>query len=235
MNPTLSLADLEVIKQEVSKQHQQLSDSEFNRALGAALVDYTGGNTKLTVAISAEIETWRAKFTPGFTVIGGRIAGSTAFWQKVYRDAEDAAKRELLAGSRELAELDALQAEATAAKQKADAKNAQLNAVFAEFNGIPDKAARLQHQLTNCGLERELLSEVKLAAQIKSNYLEWLQTGNQNRKIDADFFCAVLTQRAIKVSVIDELETQLRSELKTLDKRNVELARTLNIKRYQLS
>jgi len=58
----------------------------------------------------------------------------------VYRNAEDAAKRELLAGSAQLAEPSDLESAVAAAKAKANAKTAELNRAFAEFNGIPDKS-----------------------------------------------------------------------------------------------
>ena len=144
-------------------------------------------------------------------------------------------QRELLAGSAQLAKLNDLQSASAAPKAKADAKTAELNRAFAEFNALPDKAARLQHQLTNCALEREVLDETNLIGKIKINYRKCIVTGNHGRKADADHFSAVLQSRPVKIEVLDDLESELRSQLKLLDRRNVELAKILAIKRHTLN
>jgi hypothetical protein len=79
------------------------------------------------------------------------------------------------------------------------------------------------------------LTEANLIGKIKSTYREWLVTGNHGRKIDADYWSALLASRTLKIQVLDELESELKSELKSLDKRNVELARTLAVKKHTLN
>jgi hypothetical protein len=79
------------------------------------------------------------------------------------------------------------------------------------------------------------LTEANLIGKIKINYRQWLTSGAQGRKIDVDFFSALLTSRTLKIQVLDELESGLRAELKSLDRRNVELAKTLDIKRHTLN
>ena len=74
-----------------------------------------------------------------------------------------------------------------------------------------------------------------MIGKIKSNYREWVTTGNHGRKIDADFFSALLTSRTLKIQVLDELESELKSDLKSLDRRNTELARTLAVKKHTLN
>jgi hypothetical protein len=234
-NQEISSATKSIIFGDVSRQRPNLGPSEFGRAFNVAMLAYDGNNVALTREILKEVDAFRARHTPGYTTLSGGVYGTSDFWAKVHATSEAEAKRELLSGSAELAELDSLESAATKAKAKADAKTAELNAAFAEWNALPDRAARLQHQLTNCGLERTVLDEASLVERIKSNYREWLQTGNQGRKVDADYWSAVLASRTLKVQVIDELETQLRSELKTLDKRNVELSKVLNTRRHQLS
>jgi hypothetical protein len=39
----------------------------------------------------------------------------------------------------------------------------------------------------------------------------------------------------VKIQVLDDLESELKSQLKSLDRRNVDLARTLGIKRHRLT
>jgi hypothetical protein len=89
--------------------------------------------------------------------------------------------------------------------------------------------------LTNCALERELLNAESLVAQIKSNYRQWIKNAAQGRKIDADYFSALLASRTLKIQVLDELESELRSQLKSLDRRNAELAKILAIRRHNLN
>jgi hypothetical protein len=225
-NSTLSIAGREVIKAEVEKQRANLGLAEFDRALNIALESFTGGDVPaLTNRILDEVDALRSRFTNGST------QGTTAFWKEVAQQANECAKREILAGSEELAALAQLETEAQTATAKAKAKAAELDAQYRAFESLADNANRVNAKLAALKVEREGLDINKLNAAFENHYRALLSGSTQDR-IVLDLHAAVIASQNLRLSIINSMESELQFELRQLQEKNRRLAKTLNLKKH---
>jgi hypothetical protein len=220
----------EAIRAEVAKQISNLGTNEYDIAVRDSLDSFDGNGVKLTRVIVANIQARRSRFSNGATY------GTGDFWRKVEAESDASAKGELLAGSPQLAELNRLALEARSAQDKASAKERELNALWREFQSLPAKAEEIRFKLGNIHIEREKVAdEQKLAEAFKTNYRSWLETQTPRSAADMQLAGRLLTERKLRLEVLDGMRAELDAEFQHLQKRNVEIARILAVKRLDLT
>ena len=159
----------------------------------------------------------------------GATTGTPEFWKRVAADADDFAKRELMAGSAELAQLAQLESQANAATEKARAKAAELDELFEQFSGLADQANRINARLAALATERESLDLNHLQAAFTDHYVALLSNRTQDR-MALDLHSGVIATRELRLSIVSALEGELQAELRQLQGKNKRLAKTLNLK-----
>jgi len=99
--------------------------------------------------VCAAIEEWRKPYMKDGPNIGSSIMMSAEAWQKVAKQSDDAAKKELLKDSRALRGVDELISKAEAAAEAARRAQAEFDRQHAELNAIPAKIDALNLKLAD--------------------------------------------------------------------------------------
>jgi hypothetical protein len=211
------------LKKELDLKFNCLGDSEWALACSKAV-------TKDVNSIAALIEEHRKPFTEGrVSSIGSAAFASADNWREIAAASERAARAELLASSPELAQLSELEAKALAAKQAADAKERELQALWSEFQALPAKAQKLNDSLKSIASELRGLDPQKLASEFKAAYRD-MQNGALGDPFALVFAAATIVTRDLRTEVLNGLTEKLQSELTDLKARSKVLATKLGMK-----
>jgi hypothetical protein len=213
----------QAIKNEVYNRVNRLGDNEW-------LLAYNKSTNKTATEIAELCEEFRKPFTDGRVAsVGSAVFASPEAWQQIAAQSEAAAKRELLSGSSELAELDRLQKAATEATKAAEAKQAALSQAWREYNSIPDRVEAISTRLAEISAMIESLDMAKLEAEYKDAYRAVLNGALADR-FALIFAASEITTAALKREVLNELSADLNKELTELKTRSKQIAKKLTLK-----
>jgi hypothetical protein len=211
------------LKKELNLKFNYLGDSEI-------LLGYSKAATKDVNTIAELIDAHRKRFEQGrIANIGSAVFATAEVWQAIAAESDRAARSELLASSPELAQLSDLEAKALAAKQAAEAKERELQALWSEFQALPVKADAINLRLAQISNDLRSLDVEKLAEDWKATYRSILGGGR--------IFPETLTELAMTMytadlrrEVLTKLADALEVELAELRKRNRQLCKQLGVK-----
>jgi hypothetical protein len=111
------------LKRTVALRVPYMTDAEYQ-------LGYLNAKERTENALVEAIEQHRKPFAEGRTVgVSGAVGATKEQWQTIARDADKAAKAELLKNSAELNELERLEKIAQEARKDADQKERELNAL----------------------------------------------------------------------------------------------------------
>lgn len=147
-------------------------------------------------------------------------------WASVYAKAEEAARRELLAGSGDQKEADKLTRQAKESQRLADQAEAGLRRDWNEFLTVPEEASRLKAVLDQIGHEREMLDQETLKSGYQQLYQHSLKTGQDTRQAELATI-PLFVFADWRRETLTKLEAETNAKLSTLKKRNLELAKKL--------
>jgi hypothetical protein len=196
----------------------RLQISEFEAAYRNN-ADKADDATVLMKLIEADINARRDKFSGGATYLP---AGG---WDKIFAQADDEARWEILQSSDVLANLNELEAKALDAKRAAE-QAAALEALWSEFNSLAPRSANINKRLTALEVELQELQSEKLASDFRKLYRATLD-GAHLDQFATVFASALIVTANLRREVIEELQSELKAELATLQKRNKALCRQL--------
>jgi hypothetical protein len=212
------------LREEVSRNVPDVGPSEFLLALRTV-----GANAS---KIAEEIHRRRDAIIGPANRLGNSTLLPDSERRRIRSEAESAARRELLDGSATVAELDELQHRAAVAAEKARAKQAEFDRRWTEFQSLPAKHEAVGARLQNVLNEKASLDSETLQAQFKDIYRHVvLGTGVVSGDALAQF-ASIFETRELRITVLDELEVELRAQLEQLKHRNGELARKLDASKY---
>ena len=139
----------------------------------------------------------------------------------------------MLESSKDLAELNALEAQQREIQRKAKAQAAKLEAAFAEWSGLPAKTITYRNRLAAVEAERTYLT-VTLDIDFEASYLKVL-SGDQQHAVGTDLLAARIATRDMRLAILKGVEAEANADLAKLDKKNVELSKTLGRPRHKLN
>jgi hypothetical protein len=175
-------------------------------ALALSRIDADTHYAALPAAIKEVIEAWRLENA---------------------ENGDESAKRELLSGNEVLAEMDAKHLAAKQAQAEADSFESEVNAAWASFSALPDKASKVNAKLARLQGERQYLQSMDYDASIKALYLHLLDPApNTTMGGNLHELCAQKALRDVKLTILAELEVKFQAELEVLREQN----RTLSSK-----
>ena len=208
------------LKNEVYNRVSQLGDNEFRLA-------YSRSVNKESNEIVELIEEHRKPYTEGRVAsIGAMVMASAETWQRIAEESEAAAKRELLANSAVLTELTELERKAREAQEAADKKNRELQAIWSEWNAIPDRLEAKELQLAQISNEIRSLDPQSLKAEFKTTYLAMLEGAIASGSFLPDIAMRLYTSD-IRLEVLNTKAEELEHEIVELKARQKVLAKKL--------
>lgn len=176
------------------------------------------------------IEEHRKPFAEGKTAnIGTAIFASAEAWEAIACASDEDAKRELLKSSANLTELEKLERAARQAQEAADAASRELQAVWQEFNGIPDQLEAIavkQEQISN---ERQALETEKLEAEFKRLYRSLLDGARASVGF-MDQIAVRLATTPLRREVLSSVDAELSAKADDLKVRQKQLSKRLGMK-----
>jgi hypothetical protein len=217
MKTQISITEKTELLRVAANQFPKLSTSEFELAFRKA--SERNDELDMSMRIDEEIEAHRQQFTQGATHM------SEAGWNAAYKEADTAARAELLKTSAILSELSALEKRAVEAKQAAEAADRQLQALWSEFQGLPARATALIDRLTGIANARAELDSVETT--FKATYRQILD-GAIADPFALSFQASMITTANLRREVLSGLESELQDELKKLNERNAKVAKQLS-------
>ena len=128
-----------------------------------------------------------------------------------------------------LANLNELEANALNAKRGAEQAAAALEALWNQFNQLAPRAANINQRLTALEVELQEVQPEKLASEFRKLYRATLEGGSVDR-FSVVFASAAMVTANLRREVIEELQSELKAELATLQKKNKALCRQLGQK-----
>ena len=178
-------------------------------------------------AIVEAIEAHRKPFAQGRTVgVSGAVGATKEQWQAISRDADKAAKAELLKNSGELTELERLEKIAEEARKAAEAKELELNALWSEYSAIPDHISAAQRELESIRSSIADLNSAKLNEEFKRHFRAIIDGGIADPFAQMQM-AAVIVTADLRREVLNEKAGELETQLVSLRKRNKELSKKL--------
>jgi hypothetical protein len=211
------------LKREVALQVQYCGDSEL--ALG-----YSRAQIKTVASVVEEIQKFRAKYEAGkVSGIAGATFASADNWKAIAAESEREARNILLGNSSLLSEVSDLEKKAAEAHRAAEQANRELEAVWNEYQTLPDKAAGINRRLVTLKADRESLDVEKLNADFREFYRAILEGALVDR-MALVFQAGVIATRDLRLEVIGQLETKLQAELVELKARSKVVAKKLGQK-----
>jgi hypothetical protein len=200
------------LQREVSLRVNRLGDNEYRLA-------YLRAETKDANTIVELVEEHRKPFAEGRVAnMGSMVAANQETWAKIAKESEDAAKRELLQNSAELAELNKLERAAKEAQRHADAKNAELSLLWND-NAIPEKIEAISIRLAQISNELASLDAEKIKADFKSLYRARLNGAVADPFAQMQL-AGLLITAPLRKEVLERLATELETELVELKARS---------------
>jgi hypothetical protein len=160
-------------KEEVQREVANLRESEL--ALAITKVE----DPHNAVAIAVWINEYRKQFERGRVMSTGASSyASREVWQQVASESNESCRRKLLGSSALLQEADDLTRKAREAQQLADAKTAELNRLYSEFNSLPERITSAQRELDAANEAIRNLADDKLRQEYKDWFKEVINSAN---------------------------------------------------------
>jgi hypothetical protein len=213
------------LKSEVLRERSSIGDGEYEVAYNRAL-ETSKGKQPLVRQIVDEIDAWRNQFSNGATHATEEAS------KKIHADSERAAREELLSSSAELRTLTTLEKEAIELQRRAKEQEAKLNNWFTEWTGLPARAAAHREQLYAVEQQREALGDA-LDAEFAEAYTH-LVKGSVQCAMKVDLLAAAIATRELRLMILDDIETDVNSEIQKVDARNKELSKLLGRPKLEL-
>ena len=208
------------LKRTVALRVPYLTDAEYQ-------LGYLNATVKTENAIVEAIEAHRKPFAQGRTVgVSGAVGATEEQWQANSRDADKAAKAELLKNSAELVELDRLEKIAAQARKAAEAKERELNALWSEYSALPDRISAAQRELDSIRSSIADLEPAKLNEEFKRHFRAVIDGGITDPFAQVQM-AAVIVAADLRREVLNEKAGELEAQLVALRKRNKELSNKL--------
>jgi DNA repair exonuclease SbcCD ATPase subunit len=198
-----------------------MGDNEFRLAYSKAEIKDANNIVEL-------VEAHRKQFAEGRVAsVGSMTMASPETWAAIANESDAAARRELLQSSAVLTELDELERKAREAQQAADAKNRELNALWTEYNAIPDKIEKINVRLADIATALASLDTAKLETGFRELYRAALD-GAIHDPFAQMQFAGLLVTAPLRKEVLTKLATELETELVELKARSKVLAKRLS-------
>ena len=204
--------------------------AEFEVALNRAM-EANDGNQPTARQIIEALDAWRTQHGASVSPFGSSFATEEA-WKKIAEDSEKAARELLLESSAELQSLTAIEKQLFDLQRQAKAQEAKLSAWYSEYSALPGKAASVNEQLGRIAAERTALGDA-LDGEFIDAYKALIADDVQYTAKVAQLSATIVT-RDIRLSILDTLEADAKSELAKLDVRDKQLAKLLGRPRHEL-
>jgi hypothetical protein len=210
------------IRNEVERQVSNVGESEL--ALAITKVE----DPHNAVMIAAWINDYRKQFERGRVMSTGASSyASREVWQDIARQSNDSCKRELLGSSALLQEADDLTRKAREAQQLADAKTAELNRLYSEFNTLPERITSAQRELDGANEASKNLTDDKLRQEYKDWFKTVINSANTVHPVLYATKAAALVTANIQRECYREKVAELEARLVEMRKKHSQLAKKL--------
>jgi len=197
--------------------------NEFDLALSRIECDARNVGRKL----SEIIEAWRAETCKGPSL------RPEVEWKQARIHSDELAARELLKGSKTLADSDALTEKARLAQEQADTTRQAIEKLWFEYSGIPRQCEQLNFRLQAIANERANLDVPALEANYENLYSARFD-GRELRGGDLDQIHLQISQAERKTAILDKVEPVVHAALKALRARDKQIARELDVAPHQI-
>jgi hypothetical protein len=148
-------------------------------------------------------------------------------WKAIEADSEAYSRRQLLANSAALKNVDAAELAAKKAAEEAAAKVAELDALWTELQGIPSKIDTLEQKINNLSEELKVSTQKAAESQLKSLLASQVRGTKYHSSHIIEAAVDVVIARA-KADVVEEYRVELRNQLTELKRRESELTGRLS-------
>lgn len=198
----------------------QLGPNEIDLALSR--IEFDADYNRLSRKIEEIVSDFRAE------KLAGPSLRPEAEWRQARKHSDELARRELLASTSALANLDAKIAAAKAAQAEATALESELNSTWLAWNATKALAEKLNGRIAIITGERDRLNGADYDAAIRQLYTHQIDPqpgvtmGGNLTELIAD-----KQLRNVKLAILTELESKLTSELKELRVTDRRLSKTL--------
>src|SRR5262249_4146412 len=190
----------EEIKKVVIRERPTVGDGEYEVCYNRVL-EANNGKQPTSKQIIEALDDWRKPFTKGVSY------ASKEAWDAMYAQSERAARELLLQSSAEMKTLTALEKQAIELQRKAKEQEAKLNTWYAEFNGLPAKAAAYHTRLSVVTAQRNELDSAYLDVDFTAAYTA-LVGGNLAYTAKVDQLAARIATRDLRLSILKEIEAE---------------------------
>jgi hypothetical protein len=212
----------EVLK-EISRHLSTVGSAEFELAWKRTDLAKAASLTEQVQLIKDAIHAFREPHIPANAVFTSEV------WRQLYNDINDFAAREL---SRSVDDrISALEEEKAHIEASLVAERAEVNRKYNEFDRIKQKADKLKADLAGFAAARVELSTAE------ADYESLFEARCLGRNVDTNAFLGlaeILVTRPIKLKVIERIEAKAKAGIVSLQKRNKELAKELNLEPHAI-
>jgi hypothetical protein len=148
---------------------------------------------------------------------------------------EDAARRELLEGSKALAAIDGKVESTRQLAEQAVREREELERLFHEFRGLPARAEQLQNKAASLKAQRKELVEIDFDQKI-GQILELEYSPKIGVTIHGSVPALIMIKETLplRLAVIDKLTAQIGEELTKLEADNKRLSKELDLAAHKL-